>query len=109
MVESQKGLQGRGGARMLREATEGKEGESQEERGSPALRTHPVSSGSDELLIALNNWGKNAEKKNSTFSRNKIERRWNDLSEFEAFSTEVPWCPLEALPRDLPLVGEIAA
>ena len=27
-----------------------------------------------------NNWGKNAEKKISTFSRNKIDRGWNDLS-----------------------------
>jgi hypothetical protein len=64
MVESQKGLQGRGGARMLREATEGKEVERQEQRGSHALWTHLVSSPDDELLIALNNWGKNAEEKN---------------------------------------------
>ena len=93
---------------MLREATDDKEVERQEQRGSPALWTHLVSSRDDELLIALNNWGKNAEKKNSTFSRNKIEGGWNDLSDFAAFSTDVPWCPVEALPRDLPLVGEIA-
>jgi hypothetical protein len=49
---------------MLREATEGKEVERQEQRGSHALWTHLVSSPDDELLIALNNWGKNAEEKN---------------------------------------------
>jgi hypothetical protein len=58
----------------------------------------------------LNNWGKNAEQKKSTVLPENRARCWNHLSEFEAFSTGVPWCPLEALPRDLPReVGALAA
>jgi hypothetical protein len=109
-VETQRrGLQGRGATKMLSEAAKLGEVERWEPSGSYELGTHPVPRYGDHLVAALNNWGKNAEKKIRPFSRNKIERGWNDLSDFAAFSTDVPWCPLEALPRDLSLVGELAA
>jgi hypothetical protein len=50
----------------------------------------------DERIAALGNWGANAVAKNSTIKNR--DRGWDDFSQFAAFSTEVPWCPLEALP-----------
>jgi hypothetical protein len=81
-----------------------------EPRGSHGLGTHPVPREPHPLEAALQNWGKNAEKNNSTISASKKSGcGWNDLSEFEAFSTDVPWCPLEALPRDVPKLRRVAA
>ena len=108
-AEASKGLQGRGGLEKRREQAEEKQVEGEEQRGLSADRPRLVAREPHPLEEALQNWGKNAEKKNSTSSRNRIERGWNDLSDFAAFSTDVPWCPMEALPRDLPLVGELAA
>jgi hypothetical protein len=107
--ETLKGLQGRGRLERRREQAEEKQVESEEQRGLSADRPHPGTSDPHPLEAALQNWGRNAEKKNSTISRDKNHRGWNDLSEFEAFSTEVPWCPLEALPRDLPVEARRAA
>ncbi len=99
-VRSQQGHQRCGEVKMLREASEVGKVERQETRCSPGLRPHPVAPLEDERLAALNNWGKNAVEKNSPVLRNKIERGWDDLSEFEAylaFPERLPWCPLEAL------------
>lgn len=74
-----------------------------EPRSSHELGTHLVSPVEDERIASLQNWGLNAEEKNSTVSEKRKRLGWDDLSELEAFPTDVPWCPLEALPHDLPL------
>ena len=77
--------------------------ESDRTRSVARLRTHLVAE-PHPLMAAMQNWGVNLErKKNSTISEKRKRLGWDDLSEFEAFSTDVPWCALEALPRDLPL------
>ena len=74
-----------------------------EQRGSHAQRHDPVAE-LHPLMAAMQNWGANLERKNkSTISEKRKRLGWDDLSEFQAFSTDVPWCALEALPRDLPL------
>ena len=60
-VETQRrGLQERGEPKSPRKDTKEGEVERQAPQGLSALRTHPAN---DERLIALDNWGKNAEKK----------------------------------------------
>ena len=71
--------------------------EKQEPRSSHGLGTH-LATEEHPLMAAMQNWGANLErKKNSTFSEKRKRLGWDDLSEFVAFSTDVPWCPLEAL------------
>jgi hypothetical protein len=78
---------------MLREATEAREVESQKLGSSPALRPHPATPEMDERLMALNNWGKNAEEKNSTVS-SKPKKPWSkpmfseELRDFAEFPLE---------------------
>jgi hypothetical protein len=67
--ESQRrGLQGRGEAKRLRLATEVRQAVSQTPRGSPHVAADPAT---DERMIALQNWGRNAEKRNSAGSPKK--------------------------------------
>ena len=101
--DEQKGLQGRGGEGRQRRQPEEKQVEKLEPRSSHELGTHLVSPVEDERIASLQNWGLNAEEKNSTVSEKRKRLGWDDLSELEAFPTDVPWCPLEALPHDLPL------
>ena len=52
-------------------------------------------------MAAMQNWGVNLERKKNSIVSAKKRLGWDDLAEFEAFSTDVPWCPLESLPIDL--------
>jgi hypothetical protein len=70
-VSQRRGLQRSGEVKMLREATEAREVESQKLGSSPALRPHPATPEMDERLMALNNWGKNAEEKIRPFRQNR--------------------------------------
>jgi len=92
--EALKGLQGRGGFERRRQQAEEKQVESEEQRGLSADRPHLRTCDPHPLEAALNNWGKNAEKKNSTVSAEE------DFSAFDAFldfPEQLPWCPLDAL------------
>jgi hypothetical protein len=101
--EALKGLQGRGGEERQGQQAEEEQVVRLEPVGSHGLGTH-LAAEEHPLMAAMQNWGVNAErKKNSTFSEKRNRLGWDDLSEFEAFSTDVPWCPLEALPHDLPV------
>ena len=94
----QKGQQGSVATQWPVDTVESERLERVEQGGSSVLGTHPAT---DDRLAALNNWGENAKRKvekNSTISIKNRDRGWDDFSHFAAFSTEVPWCPLEALP-----------
>jgi len=93
-AESQRrGQQGSGAVKMLREATEVGEVERQEEQRSSEHGTHLVPLDEDPRLLALNNWGKNAEEKNSTVS-SKPKKPWvkpmfsEELRDFAEFPLE---------------------
>jgi hypothetical protein len=95
-VSQQEGLQG-SVATLRPVVTEESEGmESQKLGGSPVLGTHLTTDEVDPRIAALGNWGANKFEKNSTIKNR--DRGWDDLSQFDAFPTDVPWCPLEALP-----------
>ena len=95
--EALKCPQGRGGVETQSERAEVKQVETIETRGSHGLGTH-LAAEEHPLMAAMQNWGVNLErKKNSTLSAKREKLGWDELSEFEAFSTDVPWCPLEAL------------
>jgi hypothetical protein len=93
----QEGLQRSRATRRPVEVTKASEVEGLKKPSSPDVRTfesHLV----DERIAALGNWGENAKaKNNSTLSPENYARGWNDLSDFAAFDTSIPWCPLEAL------------
>ncbi len=106
--EALKSPQGKG-VELQSKHGEEKQVESVEQGASHAQRHHRVAE-EHPLMAAMQNWGANLDrKKNSTFSSEKNDRGWNDLSEFKAFSTDVPWCLLEALPSDLPVEVRRAA
>ncbi len=52
-------------------------------------------------MAAMQNWEVNLERKKNSTVLAKKSAGWDDLSEFEAFSTDVPWCPLEFPPDRL--------
>jgi len=63
-VETQrKGQQGSGEVKSLRETTDVKKPERQERGGSPDIGVNLRHGGTDERLIALENWGENRKKK----------------------------------------------
>lgn len=95
--EALKGLQERGGEERQSQQTEEKQVGKLKPSGSHDLGTHLVAE-EHPLMAAMQNWGVNLERqKKSTISEKRKRLGWDDLSEFEAFSTDVPRCPLEAL------------
>ena len=89
----QEGLQGSGATGRPVVVGESEQVERTEQGGSSALRTHHATPTDDERLIAMNNWGKNAEQKKSTLS-SKPKKPWSkpmfseELRDFTEFPLE---------------------
>jgi hypothetical protein len=93
-TESQKkGLQGSGATGRPVETAESEHVESQKPSGPHGLESEVAASADDERLIALSNWGKNAEQKKSTLSA-KPKKPWSkpmfseELRDFAEFPLE---------------------
>ena len=93
-TESQKkGLQGRGATERPVKQAKAEQVESLKPSGPHGLESEVAASADDERLIALSNWGKNAEQKKSTLS-SKPKKPWTkpmfseELRDFAEFPLE---------------------